>query len=414
MLKNIIIAGFLLRISIAITVYHGDVIDSLNWGKDLVNLGLNGFYFRDIADAGPPNYPPLYYYILLANQYIYLFLLKILWNINTIIKVFPSNVYLWFESDLGRIFFNKLPSIIADTAIAYLIFLLVKSLRNKISAIKYAALFLFLPPSWYLSSLWGQTESLFVLPLITSFYLMYKRYYKLAPLMFLISLMVKPTALLLTPIFLYWWLKRAETREILWSAFMSMLFFILIHIPFNNDGLIWVFDLYRYNIREVLGYLTANAFNIWGLIYGFSPVSDSLNIFGLSAFHWGLVLYLIFIVYMFKNLSKLSINKVVSGLTLVSLFSFLFLTRMHERYYYLVFIFLGILSGFDGKVKKLYLLSSAVFLVNLYHFWWVPRVDILVNIFSNVFVEKILIVFNLYVFLILLRRYSASYNEERK
>ena len=120
--KIILFLAFILRLIFVPLVSHNDVYDQLNWAKDLERNGLVGFYDRDIPDAGDPNYPPLYFLTIYANNSVYLFTRNVLWSANTKIKIFPSQYYLWFENDHGRIAFNKLLPIFCDLGIGYLIY----------------------------------------------------------------------------------------------------------------------------------------------------------------------------------------------------------------------------------------------------------------------------------------------------
>lgn len=124
MLKKVFIIALFLRLIIAPFFHHSDVYDQINWAKDLESKGLTGFYQRDIPDAGPPNYPPLYFLTIYINNKIYLSSRSILWSLNTKLPLFPSNFYLWFESDAGRIVFNKFFPILGDLGIGYLIYLI--------------------------------------------------------------------------------------------------------------------------------------------------------------------------------------------------------------------------------------------------------------------------------------------------
>lgn len=405
--------GLLVRLLLAPLTYHGDSVDYLNWGKNLHEFGFRNFYFRDTPDAGSPNYPPAFYYLLAANQNLYELTKGSLWFLNTKIGLFPSNFYLWFESDQGNVYFNKLPAIFADLAVGYFIFLFVSDLKGKKAALKALVFYLFAPPVWYLSSLWGQTESLFALPLLASFYALHKEKYIFAPLLFTLSFLLKPIVVFVAPLFLFWWLARVRIKDLIQGTMLTIFIFYLIHIPFSPVATLqWIFDLYRHGIREVLGYLNANAFNLWSFFFGFKPVSDSRLILGIPGNLLGLFLYFGLVIYILFSLSKRA--KTVSYLfaaSLISFSGFLFLTRVHERYLFLALLFLAPLT-FVKKVGKLYWFLSATFMINLYHFWWFPRVPFLVNLFSNPVIEKTIILINLVIFLSLIKIFQRSYAKE--
>jgi dolichyl-phosphate-mannose-protein mannosyltransferase len=304
-MRKVLLFALVLRLLLAPLVNHCDVVDSLNWGKNLEEFGLQSFYSRDIPDAGPANYPPGFYYLLSINQEFYQIARRSLWLINVKVPPFPSNFYLWFESNNGRIFFNKLPVIFADLGIGYLIYLLVSQIKNKKAALISSSAFLFSPPIWYNSAVWGQTESLFGLPLLASFYGLYKKKYVLASLLFLLSFLIKPTILLVAPLFLIWWLRNSDEKSIVEGMVLAAILLYLVHIPFHPQATFdWILWFYQHGTREILGYLTANAFNFWALFFGFEPVPANRVLLGIPANVWGLTFFGTIVVYFFKLIKK--------------------------------------------------------------------------------------------------------------
>jgi len=415
-LLKIFLLALLLRFVLAPLAHHSDVIDPLNWGKNLENFGFLGFYSRTIPDAGPPNYPPGFYYILAINQWIYRLVKNILWKINLGIPLFPSGFYLWFESDLGRIFFNKLPAIFADLGIGYLIYLFVSQIKNKKLGLISLSLFLFSPPIWFNSAVWGQTESLFAFPLLLSFYLLYRKRLELAVVFLILSFLVKPTVILVLPIFAYWWLKDGNRKRLFGGAVLAITLFYIVHLPFNlRDTSSFILNLYQYNIREILGYLVANAFNLWGLFFGFKPKVDSILLLGIPAYAWGISLYVTFSLCLLSKLQKNKDPKIYFlSAALLAFAGFLFLTRIHERYFYLTLLFLAPLTTVDKKLRNIFFLLSGVYFLNLYHFWWIPRIEILINFlsFGDHLIPRILSFVNflimIYLFRYFLRQFKPS------
>lgn len=410
-MKKIVLFALLLRISLAPFFSHGDTHEYLNWGKSLYQSGTDDFYFRDTADAEQPNYPPGFYYILLINQFIYEAVRDLFWQINLTFDLFPSNLFLWLDSDKGRIFFNKLPAILADVGIGYLIYLFVKEFKDPLVAKLSASAFLFSPPIWYNSAVWGSTESLFSLPLFASFYAIYKKKTSFAPVFFTISFLIKPTVLLALPILGLWLIRQWNPRKLIGALIISAILFYLSHIPFHpQDTAFWIVKLYRDDIREILGYLTANAFNFWGLIFGFAPRPDSTLFLGIPAYFWSFGFFGFFILYFFKSINRKSkAQAYLFGTALLVFAAFLFLTRMHERYFYLTIPFLATLVGLDRNIQKAFWLVSGVHFINLYHFWWVPPVDGLINFFSSRQIEQALIVINMAVFIWLFNIFRREY-----
>jgi len=407
---KILILGLLLRLFLAPFTFHSDTIDFLNWGRNLEKYGLNGFYARDTADAGPPNYPPGFYYILFLNQKVYKTTKEIFWNINVNIPLFPSNIYLWLESDRGAIFFNKLPAIFADLGIAYLIYKIVHQIKGKLDALVSSAFFVFSPWVWYISSVWGQTDSLFALPLLYSFYLLLRGKYTYAPLIFVVSFLIKPTVVLVAPIFLFWWLTKINFSNFIKSTLISLPFFYLAHLMFNQRATLdWIVNFYILDVREISGYLVSNSYNIWSLLYGFIPKPDNFLIYNIPAYFWGIGIFILFVIYFCLNLKKDTKPKLLFlACAILSFSGFLFLTGMHERYLFITLTLLALLVSFDKKIKITYIILSLVGLFNLYHFWWIPRFELLINILSSKLSEQLLVGANVSVFIWLINHFRKE------
>src|SRR3989338_2917342 len=165
--------AFILRIGVAIlasldpNVELGDISTVKNWSGDLLQNGFAGFYER--GQFFP--YPPL------AN-YIFYFL------------AFITNVFNFsLHSVLAGVIY-RLPNIFADLFIGWILYLLGQRKSLWISVI-----YLFTPAVWYISSYWGQWDSIMTMFLAISFYLAYSRKVFLSLLFWLLAFLIKPQAL---------------------------------------------------------------------------------------------------------------------------------------------------------------------------------------------------------------------------
>ena len=235
----------------------------------------------------------------------------------------------------------------------------------------------------------------------------------------MLSLLIKPLGLLIIPLYLYYYLtfiirrykknKGEYLSRLIINHLLLMLLFLLIHLPFDMDLRFgWILDLYKYHIREFLGYSTANAFNLWGLVLGFNPVRDSTSFLNIPYLAWGIGFYFLGVLFILKYLTRTpSQSKIIMALCLTAFSAFLFLTRMHERYMFLILLLLAPISGLTNKLKRLSVFISIAFFLNLYHYWWVPKIDFLMTLMSNHLVEKILILFNFYLLYNMYKVYVA-------
>lgn len=411
-MKKILLGALLLRLVVALLGEHGDVINYYWWGRDLWDRGFLGFYEREIANAMRPTYPPVTSYLFFLSAGLHELIWKITWFINVNIPPFPSNFIFWLESPHGWYFVNKLPAIVADLGIVWLVFVFVKEIANKKAAFLSSLAFAFSPPFWYNSSLWGQTDSLYALPLLASFWALYKKRVFLAPALFGLSVLTKPTGLFIAPVFFFWWAKIGSLRAILTGVGIFLAEVFLLYLPFHPQNTIsWVVNFYRQSLGGELSYMVANAFNFWALLFGFDNRPDAIPVFGVPAYILGYAIFAaiagLIVYFLWKVEPNIRIYLLAAALSAFA--AFLFLPRVHERYFYPALLFLAVLSGVNNKFWKTFWILSGIHLINLYHFWWVPRIDVLMQLFSNKLVEKAIIALNIGIFAWLLRNFIPKY-----
>ena len=99
---------------------------------------------------------------------------------------------------------------------------------------------------------------------------------------------------------------------------------------------------------------------------------------------------------MLKN--KLKTELVFSGLFFSALTSVLFLTKMHERYFLLPLHFLLLTTIKKKQHLKYFFLLSVLALLNHYHSWAVPYIELVFKAINNIFVYKGLSLVNVLIF----------------
>jgi len=411
---KIILLALVLRLVVSFLGYHGDVIDFYWWTRDLVFKGFAGFYDRNIDNAVRPIYPPVTSYLFWLAGMSHELFMRFLWFLNVNIKIFPSNLIYWAESPAGWIVFNKLPAILSDMGIIYVLYLFGKSLKGEKAGIMAAGLFAFVPVFFYNSALWGQTESVFAFPMLTAFYLLYKNKIKTSIVLYSLAILTKPTAFFPLPVFIYWALRKGKLTEVISGALQSIFLFFALYFPFHTEGTVnWVIAFYMNSLKGVLGYTVANSFNFWALIFGFDNRPDTSLLLGVPANIVGYSLFILIIAVIILMLSrkKDNINLVLISSVIISFAAFMFLPRMHERYFYptlIMFIPAAILSK---PIRKMFWAASTIHLINLYHFWWMPKIGFLVKFLSNMWVEKFIILLNISVFAYLIYVFKKYYEK---
>jgi len=316
------------------------------------------------------------------------------------------------ESDHGWYIFNKLPAIFADLGIAYLLFVFVRDLKNEKAGLLASSIFAFTPVFWYNSSLWGQTDSVFALPMLAAFYFLRKGRIKISIFMYGLAILTKPTVLFALPVFIFWLLKKSRFSDLFLGAAIFILLILALYLPFHPTNLVaWVIQFYQHSLGGELGYMVANAFNFWALIFGFDNRPDTSLFLGMPANLLGSIIYALFavssIILFWKR--NLKTNSILLMAAILSFAAFMFLPRMHDRYFYPVLVMLIPVAAVDKKIRNIFWFASTIHLLNLYHFWWVPRIGILISILSNNLFEKFVITVNIMVFVYLIYIFKKDY-----
>ena len=394
LLLFVFLVGLLLRLFLSIQIYSGDVNNHISWAKDSLTLGVGGIYEREFAvryGTMTPTYPPVTLLLFTISYFLYDFLYSATWSLNASVPAFPSNLIFFFQDQDTLPAFLKIPGMLADMGIALLVFMFVRKLigGHKWPLIA-SSLVLFNPAFFYNSAVWGQIEALPLLFILTSFYfLLFTQRSLLAVVLLTVALLVKQTSIIFLPIFALVFYKKFSSQEIVKSVIVSMVIFWMSFLPFFQKGniLLFPFSTYLNKIQTGSGsdYITDHAFNFWSLTTGLSKVSDSKPfLFDLPFVLWGYGIFgVIYALTLYKNYKdKFSVESVLTSITIVGTASFLFLTRMHERYLEQALPFLLLITILKRKYLPLFIIVSLFYLINLYHNWWAPRIDSLVSLFS--------------------------------
>mgnify|MGYP001588598237 CR=1 FL=1 len=411
----IFLAALILRLSLVFVAYHGDLNNNISWGTLAVERGLSGFYGSPDANDWPysaPNQPPLTILLLAGFRVVWIGIENISWWFNNNFPLFPSQ-FIWFWESKGMILLMKLPSTVADLGIAAMIYhYIVQKKKDYTLALILSFVWLFNPITWYNSAIWGQTDSVVnLLGLIGIWALLNKNLIKFA-IFFTLSLLFKGSLTIFIPILIFIAYKqRYPFNRWLHATFYMLLATFLISIWFHPqiDLPFWLINLYKERILPgEIGYLTANAFNFWWLVDS-GKTLDSTVYFGLQARLWGFVAVLTGIILVMIWLKhKINDKRIFASLLIVSFLSFLFLTRIHERYLYPFFPPATILLGFIPYLWIPYAVVSLTHLLNLYHLFWAPSLKPLELSFMNPALPQILSLVNILTFVYLLRHFRSS------
>ena len=138
--------------------YTGDLGLFWQWAQALAAHGPGVFY----ASTWSANYPPAYLYVL------------------------------WALGAVGNPALLKVPPMLADVAIAAIAYALATRWRGQRAGLVAAALFLFLPVSWYDSALWGQVDAVGTLVSLAALYFLVDGWSEAALTAAVVAVLVKP------------------------------------------------------------------------------------------------------------------------------------------------------------------------------------------------------------------------------
>lgn len=416
-LFTILLLALLLRCLLIFVGYHGDLNNNISWATLALERGLNGFYEGGNWSFSSPNQPPLTILLFYLVRTIWTILNSTFWQLNNNLGVFPS-AFIWWWEKWGMIILIKLPSILADIGIGFFVYKLVgKISKNNVStniAISLASLWLFNPISWYNSSIWGQTDSIVNLLGIAAIYNLIENKILKFTILFTLSILFKGSLFILVPLLFAVIIVKNINYKI-WIKSLALILFttVLVSVWFHPhiDLFNWLFDLYvRRFLPGEIGYLTANGFNFWWLINA-GKVLDSTSFLSIPFRIWGFVLVLPFYTFtVFKIMKSKSNENVLFGLALVAFGAFVFLTRIHERYLYPFFPFATTLLAFRPKLFNIYVISSLLYLINMFNLFWVPTMPTLRYILENTQLASIISILNLIIFIFLFLNFSRNPN----
>lgn len=422
-ITKILVLGLILRIIIVLfSGSHPDILNHLDWGIRFLDLGPQKFYENIFWGVSWANQPfgsiLLFALIALLKNFIFgtfLFL-------NNTFSLFPSFIIPILESNL-HIWLVKLPFILSDIGIAYLIYKIVSKHYPKKGIIA-ACLFLFNPVIIYNSAIWGQTDSLINLLALTGLYLVFEKKYFTGIFIFLFTFIFKLSLIIYLPILGLLLLRRIHDWKKMILPFISFfIFMFLLAIPFRLDGfssIKWIWYMYTNRVLVRQGsMLNGNAFNLWSLLFSIDlSKSEFTQFFGFTYQQIGRILYIIFLIPIWIKFSKnkLNLTLLLNALVLSAFGSFIFLTNMHERYLYPIFPLISILIFFPNPLltRNTFIILSLIHFLNLYNLWFYPLIPNLklFLIYSNFLFCRILSFILLIIYFDYLIKYLKCHDQK--
>lgn len=362
-------AMLLVRIAVAVSIegYAPDVQTFRAWAQHAAR-DFSGFYSSGIF----ADYPPGYIYVL--------FLVGKLQGL-----LHMGDDSKWFLALL------KMPAIMADLATAFVLYRVARSERNPGQALAIALIYGLNPAILVNSAAWGQVDAVFTLCIAASVVCVTGGRLTGSAVWFVLALLIKPQALIYSPLFLCAALSRTwfdavrHWKQILLSGATATLILLAAIAPFAvREGPGWIFHLYGTTLASY-PYASLNAFNLFALSGGnFVPETDSWIL--LSYRTWGAAFIAVTAV---ASLAVFGSCRHRARYACTALFLicavFTFSSKMHERYLFPALIFALLTHLYTGDRKWLFLYAgysvthflnvAYVLLESMHGNFHIPRLD---------------------------------------
>lgn len=383
----LLFAAFFLRAYVSVLINKGDILAIAEWGKSLYEQGTKDSYFREGWIYTFPTQPPVVMLIYWASFWLYVhrYYLVILHNW---IKFPPAAVLIWLAKN--PFFFVKFWGILADCLGGLLIYLILKKLKKPTGALLGMIFWLFNPIPFFISSVWGQIDILGVLLAFLAFSLLVFNsiFLFLSPVLFSLGVMIKPTVLVLIPLYLFWIIKlffNSKKKFVLGSfllgGFFSLLIILLSFIPFLDQKKAFVKQTNSIVTRRILpsakgvSKVATSAFTFFTIFYQIdkTPGSQKLTFLTLDQigdlFSFAIICLTAIAIFDFQKKTNFSqrLEHLCFWAYFLSEGIFLFKTNMAERYFLpgFIFLFLFYFLVDSKKIKTAILFQFFVWLINL-------------------------------------------------
>ncbi len=372
----LLLLAFLVRlIFINADGFTNDVRSFEAWALTLAAHPPSEFY----AKAGFADYPPGYMYVLWFVGHVY-------------------NLLIHNDSSYGILkIFVKLPGILMDLVDAVLIFAIVRRLgASRAWGFGAFALFAFNPAAIFVSSYWGQVDSVTAALVLGAVWLVLDAYAKDgrpatialagAWILISISILMKPAAIVFIPLLVAFPFTSDDrtgvtARRLIASLigagaslFIAYLAAAGFHPGWNPfEQFAWLYGRYQ-SASAVYPYNSVNAFNLYAMLHHFWE-NDNQLLLWFPQWAWGVALFLAATALVVSRyVQRRDPSAFVEAGMVLSLGYFILLTRMHERYIFDAFVLAIPLIALRRRYLWAAIVLSLTLLANLFYSLYYLRV----------------------------------------
>jgi len=373
-LPAILLAGLLVRLAIApFGSFQYDAEVMRGWATQLVAEPLASFYAAPLrVDHLPGD-------------------LWLLWAVAHLYRLFSPTMQV---QEPGFPFLLKLVPTLADVGVGAMLYLLSRRFGGSRTGLLAAMLFLFNPASIFLTSIWGQWDSVSALVVLIALWLLLRGKFEWSLPVLTYGALIKPPFAALAPLFGLAFLLEQVLPHTRWARFAigrapveplrralrragiavlaSLAVALVVLLPFG----VGMPPLpTRWSLVERLSYTASickvsrvNALTLWATIVGLSEPDDQVFLFGLTYYAWGMSLFVVAYSAILLRYWRRNDRRALLWACLAITFSlFMLPTRVHERYLFPAIVFAALLAATAPRLRWLFAALSATYLVNLYY-----------------------------------------------
>lgn len=343
-------AALALRIIIAVSHggYENDIALFMSWAQHAVGNGLSGFYNTEMF----VDYPPGYIYILYGLGFI-------------------QNTFGLEPGSAQALLLYKLPAIAADLLAAAVIYAAARKKLSYAASLGLALVYLFNPAAIADSAAWGQVDAIFALTLVLAIRGIAEKKFGRASVWYAIAALVKPQAFIFMPVLLLALYHRGKWKQVAVSAVYGFATFLALALPFfwRHGGFSALIQLYKGTLSSY-PYATLNAFNLYTLIgANWKPLEESWLF--ISYQHWGTAFIVaavgLALYYSLTNRKRGGEDRSFFIAMVLIAVVFIFVTKMHERYMFPIFLLsvFAYIQTLDRRFLHLYFGFTITNLINI-------------------------------------------------
>ena len=264
---------------------------------------------------------------------------------------------------IPAVYLYKLPAMVADLVTGWVIYRVIRKMRNEKQALWGAGIYLFNPAIMANSTLWGQVDSLTALSVMLSLWLVNSNLV-LSAVALAVGTLIKPQVVFVVPVLALVIMQSKDWfRKISIYTAVGAGVFVVGFLPFKEE-----MGLVNFVVKRVflsLGqypYTSVNAFNFWGILgmWKRDDIGGALS-YQYLGYYLTIGLLLVLSAYFWRNRWWKEKGFEYYLAVVLLLTTYLFMTRMHERHMLPVFAPFVVAGAFHPGMIVAYVGLSLVY-----------------------------------------------------